>query len=445
MVEKTEKVKEILTIREIYENILSILSTYMDLPEDEKKIISLWVIAAGFKECFITFPFLFINASKGSGKTRLLKLLEALIPNSKLTPNLTEAALFRLPSQENLNALLIDEAERLTSKEKGNLRELLNQAYKRGGSVLRVEEDAKRTRIVREYKVFMAIGLANIWGLEPVLEDRCITIILEKSKNPEITKIPEFFDLDERIIDVKRAILVNVVYVGSSISGAGEWVFVCMLTDILSTLPTLHTLHTQPTQPTLLPKIEIAKDFPTSPTFFYEVLKKSSLVGRDLELWLPLLSIAAAINEDFFIEMVNLAQHKCKEKKEEEIMEDRDTIFSTFLFYYIKANGFESMMIAVKVLKDKFIEIEGEKYWLTTEWIGRCMRRLKIVKNKRRIARGVEVEVDVGRLEEYLRRRGIEITDEEFVQYKEQTEDQTTLKDRPDAKDHQEALEKWGE
>lgn len=403
------------TIGEIFNLILSIISTYMDLPEDDKKIIALWCIASAFKDNFITFPYLYINASKGSGKTRLLKLLESIIPKAKLTPNLTEASLIRAPSQKGLNALLIDEAERLTAKEKSNLRELLNQAYKKGGYILRVEKNPSGKFDVKEYPVYLAIALANIWGLESVLQDRCITIILEKSGDPNITKIPEFFDLDERIQKVRHAFdLVQVVYVGTLFRYSVEYIFYNILEY---TTYTTHTLS-QPTLPTLDIEIELREKMKIDPTEFFGLIQKSELKGRDLELWLPLLVVSSFIGDDFFVEILKLAEERCKKKRESEIIEDRDTIFSTFLYYYVKANNLEDSMIPLRLLRKRFMEIEGEKTWLTSEWISRCLRRLKVIKDKRRMARGVEVMINMEALKKYLDVRGIEIKEEMIEDYK---------------------------
>lgn len=422
---------------ELYDTVVDILSTYIDVSDDDKRIIALWTIACGFKDKFITFPFLFFNASKGSGKTRMLKLLEALIPRAKLTPNLTEASLIRLPSQEILNALLIDEAERMTSKEKSTLRELLNQAYKKGGKILRVEEDKQGNRFVREYPVFLGIALANIWGLEPVLEDRCITIILSKSNNPTITKIPEFFHLDERIERVKNTILVYEVHVCTLLEVVCMYYFNYIIYD---TLLTLYTQQQLPTLPTLdiIEQEKMSFDI----EIFCDHIKNSSLMGRDLELWFPLLTISSLISEPFFLDTLDLAEKRCKEKKELDIIEDRDVIFLTFLYNFLKTENIaEGEMVSARTLRDSFLNIEGQKDWLTSEWIGRCLRRSNVIKNKRRLAKGLEYEISIERLEEYLVRRGIALSD--LLQKAELNEVQSDLKQVPSKEDREEADKKF--
>src|SRR3989304_10160453 len=55
-----------------YENIIEVIKKYMDMPEEQIKIVSVWIIGTYFHDCFDTYPFLFLNAMRGSGKTRLL-------------------------------------------------------------------------------------------------------------------------------------------------------------------------------------------------------------------------------------------------------------------------------------------------------------------------------------------------------------------------------------
>ena len=189
-------------LSDVYTEIKGILSTYLDMPDDNKEVVALWILANVNKDAFLTFPELFINATKGSGKTRLLKLIHALIPRSAIATNLSDSVLFRLPTQQHLSALLLDEMERMGAKEKETLRELIVTCYKRGGKVYRTEEKKikkVRTKVPVAYEIYMGVCMANIFGLDSVLEDRCITLNLERSNNPLVTKIPEFFEYDSRI------------------------------------------------------------------------------------------------------------------------------------------------------------------------------------------------------------------------------------------------------
>ena len=52
-------------------------------------------------------------------------------------------------------------------------------------------------QVVEEFDVFRPIVMANIWGMEEVLGDRCISIVLERSNNSKITKLVEIYESEE--------------------------------------------------------------------------------------------------------------------------------------------------------------------------------------------------------------------------------------------------------
>ena len=82
-----EKKKEI-NLKQIMENIVgkdgfiryfkkikAILKEYMDMEEQQYNLISLWIIGTYIHKQFPAYPYLFFNAMKGSGKTRILKII----------------------------------------------------------------------------------------------------------------------------------------------------------------------------------------------------------------------------------------------------------------------------------------------------------------------------------------------------------------------------------
>ena len=75
--ELTEEDVKRLTVK-VYEDIISLLSEWVDIPEDYKKIIAIWICGTYLHKKFSTFPYLFFNAMRGSGKTRLLKIISWL-------------------------------------------------------------------------------------------------------------------------------------------------------------------------------------------------------------------------------------------------------------------------------------------------------------------------------------------------------------------------------
>ena len=77
---------------ELYRRILLVLDTYMDIDLRNKHLVALWIIGTYFHKSYVSFPRLFINAQKGSGKSRLLQILKALCWNGTVQTNLTEGS-----------------------------------------------------------------------------------------------------------------------------------------------------------------------------------------------------------------------------------------------------------------------------------------------------------------------------------------------------------------
>ncbi|GAF95347.1 unnamed protein product, partial [marine sediment metagenome] len=196
--------------KQSYEEIIWILKQYCDLNERYYPIIAMWIIGTYVHDTFNAFPFLFINAMRGSGKTRLLKLIAALSHNGDIQANISEAVLFRTAKG---STILLDEMESIGNKEKGLLRELLNAGYKKGIKVKRMrkakDEDGESVMEVEEFELYTPIAIANINGLDDVLADRCIHLILEKSSKKFINKRLEDFEQNDTILRIKRTLLMN--------------------------------------------------------------------------------------------------------------------------------------------------------------------------------------------------------------------------------------------
>ena len=372
----------------VWKTLLEVLDTYLDLGEDERHILACWIIAAPYKQYFEAFPILFINASKGSGKTRLLKLIEALIPESILVVSLTESSLFRMC--EVKLCILIDEAERLGAKEKVALKELLNGCYKKGGKVVRVEGDKVKT--VKEFSVYNPVALANIWGLESVLADRCITIVLQKSTEPRIINTPEMFGRDSRIAALQTYFEQSLVYVGSCIEmGVLEPVY-------RKLLPFYIFIHT--TLPTLTyTNYDINK--------FLSSVQECRLDGRNLELWLPFFVVNFVIEEsatkgtytNLFSKILELSKTRSKVKDEDELTSDKDTNLAVLLYTYI--HGKEPTLLT-KDFITYFEQENGKADWLSAEVLGRFLKRAGVIESKRRLAKGFEFKISIPKLRKYL-------------------------------------------
>ena len=104
-----------------------------------------------------------------------------------VTTQPTAATLFR--SQRPV--LLLDEVDNLRNKDKetyGEVLQVLNQSFKKGGTVERTEK-TKDGWTVKEYLVYRAVALAGLEGLADSLRDRCFMIRMKRAKQrkPRLT------------------------------------------------------------------------------------------------------------------------------------------------------------------------------------------------------------------------------------------------------------------
>lgn len=394
----------ILSFRDAYEILIKIYKRYIYLDEKLYPLVACWILGNYFHKIFPSFPYLYLNAPKQSGKSRFLKL-SAFLTNGTYTVNITEAVLFRTSTP-----LFVDEVETITRKEKAGLRELLNVAYKKGGVVQRARKIEKtgETRI-ENFEVYRPIALANIEGMDEVLEDRCITINLERCFDPVITRRLELFDFDDDIRKFKEAM-------------SSSDVSVCVVKEenIKEVLVSLFNYYNKTTQTT--PITSITSPNETTPMtldnkisetaqLIIDKIEKTTLQGRDLELFLPLFIIAGHIGEDVLDSLIQIAVEMAEKRKEQNLVENRDIALIGFLAGYCKAfNLTSSDFIPLTELVKKYREINPDDEWFNTKWLGNALKRAgKIVLEKRRMSKGREVRLNIDLIFEKAAKFGFDI------------------------------------
>lgn len=143
------------------------------------KIIALYIYTTYFYELFAQVPYLFLNGSKGSGKSILDEIIKLLAFNSRMAVHITEAAMFRMLSFEG-GTLILDEQEGLTSKGRTTdsaMAAILKGGYARSGCVYRTNTDRNTNgNKIDSFSIYGPKIISNIMGIDDVIEDRCIVI-----------------------------------------------------------------------------------------------------------------------------------------------------------------------------------------------------------------------------------------------------------------------------
>lgn len=396
-------------LADCYSDMLKVIKRYVDMPEDKMKIIAIWTIGTYFHEAFNTYPFLFFNAMRGSGKTRTLKLISALGAkgDGSVQNNLTDAVLFRIPKG---TTTCIDEVEQIGSKEKQTLRELLNSAYKKGMKVKRmkkVKKNGEENQVAETFEPYSPIAMANIWGVEEVLADRSIVIILEKSNNPAITKMVEDFDCNDTIYQLKRTLeAVSVV----SVMSLREKNYIQKWNDYIhnkyngiTTLTTLTTYnntkqHQEQDRYDKLKELDLEE--------FFNKIDNLGIHGRNFELLFPLLLVAQHIHDEVFDDILKIGSQIIQDKKEDEYSDSKDVSLYEFVCSdYCTAYGLTH--IPLKEMTIKFREFLGDSddqdRWLNDKWLGKALKRLNLLLDKKRVSSGRLVMLNYAKAKEKIK------------------------------------------
>lgn len=377
-------------IREAYDLVTEVLEDYVDMNKDYYTIISLWIIGTYLHHEFESFPYLFLNAMRGSAKTRTLKLICAVAKDGNLLTSPTEAVLFRMNG-----TLGLDEFEGVASKDKQAVRELLNASYKKGIKVYRMKKKkvlGQEEQVVEEFEPYRPIAMANIWGMEEVLGDRCISLTLEKSDDPLKTRLIEDFQTNEKIKKVKdllnrcrlcRDVMKKNIY--------QKW-NLYLFQRHKTTLTTLNTHTTQTTQTTPL-----HRDF----NKLFNKIHDSEIKGRNLELFMPLLLVASIINDTMLKDTIEIATKLTKERKHEEEIESRDVMLIDYISQQEQSFDFIQVKEITAGFKN-FCDEDGE--WLNSKWVGRALKRLNLIIDKKRTGlKGREVILNTTKAKEKLK------------------------------------------
>ncbi|GIW67824.1 MAG: hypothetical protein KatS3mg096_692 [Candidatus Parcubacteria bacterium] len=393
--EEEEKAKQ--KLKDIFFTIKDIFQYYCDLNEEYYTIIPLWVIGTYFHKNFPSYPYLFLNATKGSGKSRTVNLIVTLSKEGIMLNSLTEAVLFRTNG-----TLGIDEFESVERKGKEGLRELLNSAYKQGTLVKRMKKVKTlkgEDQVVETFEVYRPIVMANIWGMEDVLGDRCITLILEKSNKPDIVNLIEIFRDDSTV----KKVIEDLKEISEG--SLCRFFRLCRKENIYNIYKEWNNFIkenvTNVTNITNTTNVTNSTRYIKEPDTLFKVIKEMKVMGRDLELCFPLLLIANEISEDLLEETANILSDIILKKREEEFIENKDINLIDFVSQKEESESF----VSIKTLTYEFKNwLSSEEEWINEKWMGRALKRLNLIKYKRKIGnRGREVILDVKKAKEKIK------------------------------------------
>ncbi|MGD0264293.1 MAG: DUF3631 domain-containing protein [Candidatus Methylomirabilota bacterium] len=152
-------------------------------------LLACWTLGTYAYQLFHLFPYFgFLSPAKQCGKTRALTLVSAVgFAARPVTTSPTEAVIFR-GAEAYGGVACFDEVESLiapNSQRAQECRSVLNHGFQKGGEVERASKQPDGSIALETFHVYQPRAFACVGDLPETLEDRCITITLQRRKQNE--------------------------------------------------------------------------------------------------------------------------------------------------------------------------------------------------------------------------------------------------------------------
>lgn len=381
---------------EVFEELVNLYKEYNEMPDTRFYIFhALWTIGTYFHVLFNSFPYGYIGGVKRSGKTKILTVHSVVDWNAIFSNNMSSATLYRL-IQNSRATLLIDESEKLSNPQRAQeFRNILLSGYKKGPLTYRCGKDAKERQVPEGYDVYAPKAIANISGLEDVLEDRCISQFQRRTTDKAIAN-KEIDILDPRYAKLRAQLCILFLQYWQEVSAA-----YAELSE-----------HSE-----LSELCERAKDTTGS----------EYMAGRELELWKPLYAIAEFFDHHPSIahsqhspsslhsQMIELSCKLANERHTESITEVGEDLLIQFLLAIVPKEQLTSYVKVKRIKEAVQNQFEEKQEWLTTKWVGNVLRRLGFA-DKRRVGTGYEYSIPRKSLADLAERMQVEEPKEDVEQ-----------------------------
>ena len=161
------------------------LGRFVAFPHAEARVaVTLWAAHAHVVHAFESTPRLaLLSPEPGSGKTRVLEVLELLVPRPVLSVNVTPAYLFRKVGDEaGIPTILFDEIDTVfgaKARDHEDVRGLVNAGHRRGATAGRCVVRGKVIE-TEELPAFAPVAMAGLGDLPDTLMSRSIVIRMRR-------------------------------------------------------------------------------------------------------------------------------------------------------------------------------------------------------------------------------------------------------------------------
>ena len=170
----------------LLESLLGLIGRYLVMTPAQRLVVALWIVHTHLVAELEQTPYLTVTSPvRQCGKSRLLELLELLVPRPWPAVTPSEAVVYRTVHART-PTLLLDEVDAIfalkTADRHEGLRAILNAGHRRGATVPRCIGVSSKPQ---DFKVYCAKVLAGIGVLPDTITDRSIPIRLARKTRSE--------------------------------------------------------------------------------------------------------------------------------------------------------------------------------------------------------------------------------------------------------------------
>ncbi len=186
----------------LLKEIAGIIRRYVVLPANAVLVLALWILHTFCFDIAEATPYLYLHsATKRCGKSRLLELLARMARRALVVAGPSAAFMFRVIELYK-PALFMDEADAFLRDDE-DMRGLLNNGYKQGGSVGRLVKVGDEL-VPKQFSVFCPKVLAGIKGLSGTVMDRSIPIPMKRRTKDEKIETMRLRKLGEQMKPLRQ-------------------------------------------------------------------------------------------------------------------------------------------------------------------------------------------------------------------------------------------------
>lgn len=170
---------------ELLDDVAAFVARFVSFPSPaHSTAVTLWAAHTHLLDVFDSTPRLAVlSPEPGSGKTRVLEVLELLVPRPILSMNATPAYLFRkVADPAGPPTILFDEVDTVfgpRAKDNEDLRGLLNAGHRRGATAGRCVVKGKVIE-TEELPAYAAVAMAGLGDLPDTLMSRSVVIRMRR-------------------------------------------------------------------------------------------------------------------------------------------------------------------------------------------------------------------------------------------------------------------------